>query len=69
MELEYLGVSCLTEASNVSTKVLLELEAAFFGVRVNSCCTQSFATLFEATWAEAKTWPLLDWREAVKEPL
>lgn len=50
----------LTEPSNVSEKVLLELEAFFDGVRVKECCTHSFATLFEVTLVLARTLPLAD---------
>lgn len=50
----------LTEASNVSEKVLLELAAFFDGVKVKECCTQSLATLFEATFVLARILPLED---------
>lgn len=62
-------MSNLTEPSKVSENLFLVSEAFSLGVRTNSCCTQSFATLFEATLVVAKTFPLEERRDAVKEPL
>lgn len=58
----------LTEPSKVRENVFLVSEAFALGVRTKSCCTQSSATLFEAILVVAKTSPLDERREAVKEP-
>lgn len=62
-------MSNLTEPSKVNEKVFFLSELLAFGVRVKLCCTQESALLFELTLVVARTFPLGDRREAVKEPL
>ena len=57
-----------TDPSNDRENVLLVLDALDFGLRVNSCCTHSPATLFDFTLVLANFFPSRDESDAVKEP-